>query len=98
MRLIRLKMVVLPAPFGPMIENTSPFCTSKLTESTARIPPNRMEMPSAWNRVMHEFPGGQRREPCVSPQPLRSCVGLLSAKAGATLQWEGAEPVLDLQP
>ena len=24
MRLIRLKIVVLPAPFGPMIENTSP--------------------------------------------------------------------------
>ena len=24
MRLIRLKIVVLPAPFGPMMENTSP--------------------------------------------------------------------------
>ena len=52
MRLIRLKIVVLPAPFGPMIENTSPCWTSKLTASTARMPPKRMAMSSARNRLI----------------------------------------------
>ena len=36
---IRLKIVVLPAPFGPMMVKTSPCSTSKLTPSTARMPP-----------------------------------------------------------
>src|SRR4051794_15497517 len=52
MRLIRLKMVVLPAPFGPMMEKTSPSSTSKLTASTARMPPKRMAMSSARNRLI----------------------------------------------
>jgi hypothetical protein len=30
---------VLPAPFGPIIENNSPFCTEKLTSLNARTPP-----------------------------------------------------------
>src|SRR5450432_566019 len=42
MRLMRLKTVVLPAPFGPISVNTSPRLTSKLTSSTASTPPKRM--------------------------------------------------------
>ena len=43
MRLIRLKSVVLPAPFGPMMVNTSPSFTSKPTPSTALTPPKAIE-------------------------------------------------------
>jgi hypothetical protein len=49
MRLIRLNTVVLPAPFGPMTVNTSPFSTAKLTPSTARTPPKRRDRFSALN-------------------------------------------------
>jgi hypothetical protein len=41
MRLMRLNTVVLPAPFGPISVNTSPFFTSKLTLLTASTPPKR---------------------------------------------------------
>ena len=33
-------MVVLPAPFGPMIERISPALTASETPETARMPPN----------------------------------------------------------
>jgi hypothetical protein len=36
---------VLPAPFGPMIENSSPSWTAKLTSVSARTPPKRSETP-----------------------------------------------------
>ena len=45
-RLIRLKIVVLPAPLGPMMAKTSPSSTSKDTLSTARMPPKRTA--SSW--------------------------------------------------
>ena len=38
---MRLKRVVLPAPFGPMIERTSPRETERLTRFTAARPPKR---------------------------------------------------------
>ena len=38
--LIRLKKVVLPAPFGPMIAHNSPFATSSDTSRTATRLPN----------------------------------------------------------
>src|SRR6516165_10305901 len=47
MRLTRLKMVVLPAPLGPMMVKTSPLLTSKLTPSTALMPPKWMASLSA---------------------------------------------------
>ena len=50
MREIRLKMVVLPAPLGPMMVKTSPGSTSKLTPSTARMPPKLMASSSAAKR------------------------------------------------
>jgi hypothetical protein len=34
-----LNTEVLPAPLGPMMANTSPCATSKLTSRTARTPP-----------------------------------------------------------
>src|ERR1700733_16210222 len=39
MRLTILKMVVLPAPLGPMMANISPCLTEKPTPSTALRPP-----------------------------------------------------------
>ena len=47
MREIRLKIELLPAPLGPMMERISPFSTAKLTESTALRPPKCSEMFSA---------------------------------------------------
>src|SRR5215470_11253784 len=39
---MRLKLVVLPAPFGPMSATVSPSFTEKLTSWTARSPPKRL--------------------------------------------------------
>src|SRR5215469_16976288 len=39
---MRLKLVVLPAPFGPMRATISPSLTAKLRSCTARSPPNRL--------------------------------------------------------
>ena len=47
MREIRLKIELLPAPFGPMIDRISPFSTAKDTASTALRPPKCSEMFSA---------------------------------------------------
>src|SRR2546428_14075008 len=37
---MRLKSVVLPAPFGPMISRRSPGSTVRLTPEVTRSPPN----------------------------------------------------------
>src|SRR4051794_7676240 len=39
---MRLKRVVLPAPFGPMTLVTLPFAMSRSTAFTATRPPNRL--------------------------------------------------------
>src|SRR5215472_12163279 len=39
---MRLKLVVLPAPLGPMSATVSPSFTEKLRSWTARSPPNRL--------------------------------------------------------
>src|SRR6266849_1145609 len=39
---MRLKLVVLPAPLGPISATVSPSCTAKLRSCTARNPPNRL--------------------------------------------------------
>src|SRR5580692_2796869 len=41
---MRLKLVVLPAPFGPISATVSFSLTAKLTSWTARRPPNRLLM------------------------------------------------------
>src|SRR5713101_6925505 len=43
---IRLKIVVLPEPFGPMRPRISPGLTAKDTPLTARNPPNRFARPA----------------------------------------------------
>src|SRR6266516_2962437 len=40
---MQLTIEVLPAPFGPIMENSSPSFTVKLTSVSARIPPKRSE-------------------------------------------------------
>src|SRR5579871_1286851 len=40
---MQLTIEVLPAPLGPMIENSSPPLTPKLTSVSARTPPKRKE-------------------------------------------------------
>src|SRR5947209_11892410 len=42
---MRLKLVVLPAPFGPISATVSFSLTVKLTSCTARSPPNRLLRP-----------------------------------------------------
>jgi hypothetical protein len=42
---IKLKIVLLPDPFGPMRPRISPSTTSKLTRLTATNPPNRLVRP-----------------------------------------------------
>src|SRR4051812_35887271 len=44
---MQLTIEVLPAPFGPMMEKTSPRRTSKDTSVSARTPPKRSETCSA---------------------------------------------------
>src|SRR6267142_1297279 len=42
---MQLTIEVLPAPLGPMIENSSPSFTPKLTSVSARTPPKRSDTP-----------------------------------------------------
>src|SRR5947209_963460 len=42
---IRLKVVVLPEPFGPISPRISPGCTANDTSLTAVKPPNRLVRP-----------------------------------------------------
>src|SRR5579862_6362549 len=46
---MQLTIEVLPAPLGPMIENSSPGLTAKLTSVSARTPPKRSETPRTSN-------------------------------------------------
>jgi hypothetical protein len=45
--LSRLKSVVFPAPFGPMMAWSDPRCTWMLTSSTATSAPNCLRSPTA---------------------------------------------------
>src|SRR5437867_7363683 len=42
---MRLKSVVLPAPFGPMMSRRSPGSTARLTAEVTRSPPNDLSRP-----------------------------------------------------
>src|SRR5580704_7726194 len=48
---MQLTIEVLPAPLGPMIENSSPSRMVKLTSVSARTPPNRNDTPRTSNVV-----------------------------------------------
>src|ERR1700674_3516534 len=59
---MRLKLVVLPAPFGPISATVSPSLTEKPKSWTARSPPNRLlklRMTSA-SAIEHGFPLARR--------------------------------------
>jgi hypothetical protein len=47
-----LKVVDLPAPFGPMIASISPAASAKVTSFAATTPPKRLFSPSAASSVM----------------------------------------------
>src|ERR1700732_2144386 len=42
---MQLTIEVLPAPLGPIMENSSPALTPKLTSVSARTPPKRSDTP-----------------------------------------------------
>src|SRR5438046_3685552 len=54
---IRLNSVVLPAPFGPMIERTSPCSMLRLTRFTAARPPKRRVSSHVWRSVIRAASG-----------------------------------------
>src|SRR5271169_4964944 len=59
---MRLKLVVLPAPFGPISAKVSRSLTAKLRSCTARSPPNRrlrLRMTSA-SAIERHFLGARR--------------------------------------
>src|SRR5436190_22001832 len=83
MQLMRLKMVLLPAPLGPTMAKISPSFRSKLTPSTALMPPKAIEMLSASNR------GDVRAAPGAGADAVReaalSCAMTLIGRAPAAI-------------
>src|SRR3972149_609163 len=88
---MRLKIVVLPAPFGPIIVYTSPRFTSKLTLSTATTPPKWMPRFSTLKKLMRICTRS-------SAQPLRFHVALLAAEHALAVEREQLEPGAHLEP
>src|SRR5262245_23074821 len=60
MPLMQLKMLVLPAPFGPMIARNSPSLTVRLTPANAATPPKWRCIPS---RLSDAIPPPARANP-----------------------------------
>src|ERR1700732_4316862 len=58
---MRLKLVVLPAPFGPISATVSFSFTVKLTSCTARRPPNRLLSPRMTSASAMAVPLRSRR-------------------------------------
>ena len=56
-----LKVVVLPAPFGPTNPVIRAIGASRLTLSTARTPPNRTDSPRTARPALSETPAVRRR-------------------------------------
>src|SRR5215470_11855647 len=52
---IRLNSVVLPAPFGPMINRRSPGAIDRLTSAVTRSPPNDLHNALTPSAVMGGF-------------------------------------------
>ena len=59
-RLRQLNSVVLPAPLGPIRPQMSPFFTSKLTPSSATMPPKRTVTPRTLSKGSARFGMGWR--------------------------------------
>src|SRR5882757_9905462 len=58
---MRWKLVVLPAPFGPINATVSFSCTVKLTSCTARRPPKRLLRPLMTSASAIGWTSGARR-------------------------------------
>src|SRR5512144_3161341 len=84
MPLMQLKMLVLPAPLGPMMARKSWGWTSRLTPERAATPPNWRYTPSRLSRatwIGPARPGGRAdgRAPRRSPRPTtvpKGCPGI----------------------
>src|SRR5438445_3242779 len=59
--------VVLPAPFGPMTDTSSPLCTSRLTFVTAWTPPNDLETSRISRSALISSAGGYAPLPNLPP-------------------------------
>src|ERR1700735_3663130 len=57
---MQLTIEVLPAPLGPIIENSSPSLTPKLTSVSARTPPKRSDTPRT-SKACSTFPPSRAR-------------------------------------
>src|SRR4051794_12760357 len=85
----RLKMVVLPAPFGPIKPTISPSFTSKLTPATARSP--RKAFSSCWTTsrpIGSALLRPRRRSQQQRPQTM-------GQKAGGAEQEHAVDDLLD---
>ena len=56
---MRLKSVVFPAPFGPMMRRRSPGSTLRLTSAVTRRPPNRFSRLRTPSAVIARAPGAR---------------------------------------
>ena len=94
-RVITLNTEVFPAPLGPMIANTSPRSTEKVTPRSAWMPPKASDTSSTVKKLIAGLP-----TVCVgmSLVPLRAHVGLAAAVRVAAVQREGVQETADLQP
>src|SRR3954471_15263796 len=76
---MQLTIEVLPAPFGPMMEYSSPSLTPKDTSVSARTPPKRSDTPRT-SKALFKRPLRQRDfpraiYPGVSAHPIRPTAG-----------------------
>src|SRR2546422_8099361 len=60
---MRLKSVVLPAPFGPMMRRRSPGSTARLTPEVTRSPPNDLSRSLTASAVTAPPSGERQRLP-----------------------------------
>src|ERR1700687_315255 len=71
---MQLTIDVLPAPLGPIMENSSPALTPKLTSVSARTPPKRSDTPStskAYSTLPSVTPTVAKLATCFA---IRKCV------------------------
>src|ERR1700760_969104 len=85
-----LRSEVLPAPFGPMTEISSPERTESVTASTARTPPKRFdtpEMASCTSPVETSLPFTPAFPRPFARAHMRRSYGRHDADAGGGRQW-----------
>src|ERR1700727_406574 len=96
---MQLTIEVLPAPLGPIIENSSPDLTPKLTSVSARTPPKRNETPrtsNVWSnrpsRLVHAGAGAFRALGLISLKLQYDPISALPAKPCDQWQLSDAIP------